>query len=505
MKKKKTHKFFANFFKKQKITPINNRVQTLLTDYPKKKHISEGYDQDKLKETFAFQSIPEVPYTADEYFTELEQNLVPEAVNVATPRFIGHMTSALPNFIPEIARVITKLNQNVVKIETSQSATFSERQALAMLHELLFDHSKDFYEKHIHNIESTLGIVTSGGTIANITALQCARNRAYPTIERYGMQRGARGVVLCSSLGHYSIKKAMGLLGLGTDNLITIPTDAENRIQIEALEAKIEELEKEQIKVIALIGIAGSTECGSIDPLETMSAIAQKHDIHFHVDAAWGGPVKFSEKNGYLLKGIEKADSITIDGHKQLYLPMGIGIILFKDPTTASKIEKQSEYIIRKTSIDLGKRSVEGSRPFNSLYLQAGFKLIGRQNYGALIDKGIENAKMMATFIEEQDDFELLTVPETNIFLYRYIPKAFRNKEILKEDNVYLNDYNKRLQTLQKERGNTFVSYTTLTLQKYEYDSVVGLRVVLANPLVKMKHIKAIIKEQRAIASELEK
>lgn len=501
MKNNKLHTFLAAQFDHTKVASFSKKMQEILLSHRNQKNVSKKYDSQELEHLFDFQSIPETGISEDEYIAELEHKLLPSSTNVGAPNFIGHMTSALPNFIPDIANLVTTLNQNVVKIETAQSATFYERQAIAMLHELMYNNTSSFYKNHIHNRNSTLGIVASGGTIANITALQCARNLVYPEIEKKGIFNEDKGIVICSELGHYSIKKSMGLLGLGSENLITIPTDHENKIRIDLLKKAIISYQKKQKKIIAIIGIAGTTECGSIDPLDELANIALNHQIYFHVDAAWGGPVKFSNIYSHLLKGIEKADSITIDGHKQLYLPMGIGLVLFKNPKTALSIEKESEYIIRKTSIDLGKRSIEGSRPSHSFYLQAGLKLLGKQKYAWLIEKGIENAREMADYLTTLNDFELLTLPETNIFLYRYLPKGFNAKT--EASNKSLNAFNKALQRKQMEAGNTFVSYTTVALEKYNKQRIVGLRVVLANPLITLENFKSSIEEQRLLANDI--
>ncbi|GAA3625835.1 aminotransferase class V-fold PLP-dependent enzyme [Flavivirga jejuensis] len=502
-KDKEINKFLATAFKNYKRTTLSKKIERMLGLYKRKKNVSKRYNQQSMERLFPFKSIPETNYPVKDYIIELERKILPYGTNVSSPKFIGHMTSALPNFTLDVAKLIASLNQNVVKLETAQSATFYERQAIAMLHELLYSNTKEFYEKHIHQTNSTLGIVCSGGTIANLTSLQCARNLLYPQIEKKGLYNESKGVVLCSELGHYSIKKSMGLLGIGSDSLITIPTDDQNKICIDTLKKTIHECQKKQLKIIALIGIAGTTECGSIDPLDALAEIAEIHNIYFHVDAAWGGSIKFSETYAYLLKGIEKADSITIDGHKQLYLPMGIGLVLFKDPKMAALIEKQSEYIIRKTSIDLGKRSIEGSRPAHSFYLQAGFKLLGKKMYARLIEKGIENTNNMADYLDTLDDFELLTFPETNIFLYRYIPETLGNIPKTKTVNKALNTFNKILQKKQMEAGNSFVSYTTVPLKKYDRDLIVGLRIVLASPLVNKTDLKLIIEEQRKLAKDI--
>src|SRR5262249_5882403 len=124
----------------------------------------------------------------DTYLADLFDRVVPHAVRAHAPRFIGHMTSALPAFVGPLARVVAALNQNVVKIETSNSFTQLERQALAMLHRLVYGRDEAFYREHAQGPDSTLGVMVSGGTVGNITGLWCARNLRFPA------SRGFAGV-----------------------------------------------------------------------------------------------------------------------------------------------------------------------------------------------------------------------------------------------------------------------------------------------------------------------
>eukprot|EP00487_Bulimina_marginata_P004175 TRINITY_DN20056_c0_g1_i1.p1 TRINITY_DN20056_c0_g1~~TRINITY_DN20056_c0_g1_i1.p1 ORF type:complete len:124 (+),score=17.35 TRINITY_DN20056_c0_g1_i1:118-489(+) len=111
---------------------------------------------------------------------------------------------------------------------------------------------------------------------------------------------------------------------------------------------KAHELQSQGIKVMAIVGVAGTTETGNIDPLDDMADLSHELGCHFHVDAAWGGATLLSQTYRPLLKGIERADSITIDAHKQMYVPMGAGLVLFKDPAATDAIEHHAEYILRK-------------------------------------------------------------------------------------------------------------------------------------------------------------
>ena len=296
---------------------------------------------EEIEADFSDSTIPEEPTYVSEYTEFVKQNLVAQSVHTAAPGFIGHMTSALPYFMLPLSRIMTALNQNLVKVETSKAFTPLERQVIAMLHRLVYPGEDTFYDRWIHDSRYALGALCSGGTIANVTALWVARNRLFAPsgsfrgIAREGLPRALKHLgcedlaVLVSRRGHYSLGKAIDLLGLGRDNLILVDTDADNRIDMACLRAECQRLQKENIRPLALVGIAGTTETGNVDPLEEMANLAAELDCHFHVDAAWGGPTLFSERHRHLLDGIERADSVTIDAHKQLYVPMGAGMVVF--------------------------------------------------------------------------------------------------------------------------------------------------------------------------------
>ncbi|MBA3029444.1 MAG: aminotransferase class V-fold PLP-dependent enzyme, partial [Desulfobacteraceae bacterium] len=368
--------------------------------------------------------------------TGLIEDIAPHAVNVASPYFVGHMTSAIPFFMVHLKTIVAALNQNVVKVETSKVVSVVEKQVLAKLHRLIFKRDENFYEEHVQNPNTTLGCFTDGGTLANTTALWVARNTAFPATEgfegieteglaaAYDKYKVHRSVILVSRLGHYSLKKAAGLLGLGNKNLIPVDVDHKNRINLKLLNQIIKDIENEKgrTKILAVVGIAGTTETGAVDPLPRLAEICKENKIHFHVDAAWGGPTLMSEKYGKLLTGIEQADSVTIDGHKQFYMPMTCGMVYFKDPTKMEYIAYHSRYVNRPGSVDLGIKSLSGSREANSLILDSTLKIMGSRGYGLLIEHGIETAKQFAREIGRRPLFEVISRPELNIFTYRVCP-----------------------------------------------------------------------------------
>ena len=389
---------------------------------------------DSLAASFCDSRIPDQPVDFESYLEYLSEYVIANSINTASPRFIGHMTSALPYFVRPLAKLMTAMNQNSVKVETAKSFSFYERQALAMMHRQIYNFPDHFYVKHIQNSQSTLGILSSGGTTANITAMWCARNTVlgakddFLGVEKEGLTAalnfyGYKGAaIIGSQLMHFSFDKAADLLGIGDRGLIKVPVDSNNRVKLKSLHQAVVECLEQNLCIIAIVGIAGTTDSGGVDSLSDIAEIAHAAKVHFHVDAAWGGPLIFSQQHRHKLAGIEQADSVTIDGHKQLYLPMGIGMLFLREPQTAKVIEKQASYTMRKGSFDLGKRALEGSRPGMALFLHAGLNLIGSKGYEFLIDEGIRKTQYMAARICAMPEFELLAEPDTNLIVYRYIP-----------------------------------------------------------------------------------
>ena len=483
----------------------------------KKALITEPFiELEQLKAQFKHIDIPLFPTDYKEYYQDLQKRVLPYSINTASPRFIGHMTSVLPAFTHDLSKLISMLNQNVVKIETSKSLTFLEREAIAILHNSFYNQPDSFYETHMQDSMSTLGIIVSNGTISNITALWVARNYNFRSdgsfkgvaeegfdkaLDYYGYQDS---IILVSPLLHYSFEKAVSLLGIGKKRIHYLPLTHRGVVDTKALQRFIIKCNKEKKHIMAIIGIAGATETGSIDPLMEMAKISGEFGIYFHVDAAFGGSVIFSDKYKHLLNGIEYADSITICGHKQLYLPMGISTCLFRDPKKIMAIYNTADYQATIESFDFGKASPEGSRPAISLLLHANLHLIGKKGYDLLIEIGIKNAQYLRACILENDAFELIGEPVINIVNYRYIPKKLRNKIskncLSEEENSLINEANILLQTQQFKAGKTFVSKTKIPSNKYHME-ILTLRAVLSNPLTTPKDINQVLNDQLQIAS----
>lgn len=473
----------------------------------------------QIERDFQAHQIPSEPKFVSDYAEQMMEKLVAHSVHTAAPSFIGHMTSALPYFVLPLSKMMVGLNQNLVKIETSKAFTPLERQVIGMMHHLVYGEGDSFYKKWMHSANHSLGAFCSGGTIANITALWIARNRLlkadgdFKGVAKEGLFRamkyyGYEGLaILVSERGHYSLGKAADILGIGREFLVPVKTDANNKVQIEEMRRVSRELNDKNIKVMAIVGVAGTTETGNVDPLNDLADLAAELGCHFHVDAAWGGATLLSDKYRYLLSGIERADSVTIDAHKQMYVPMGAGMVVFKHPSSAHAIEHHAEYILRKGSKDLGSQTLEGSRPGMAMLVHACLQVIGRQGYEILINRSLDKARYFAGLIKEHAEFELITEPELCLLTYRYVPAevqramAKASPDKLHKFNELLNGLTRFIQKTQREEGRSFVSRTRIKPERYQRQDTVVFRVVLANPLTTDQILFDVLEEQQQVAA----
>jgi len=482
-----------------------------------------GVTEEQIRDRFMSTDIRREPMSLKAYIESVIPALMNDSTAVSCSRQIGHMTGSLPHYMPPLAELVTAMQQNVVKTETAKAATFLEKQVVACLHRLIFKCDAAFYDTLLRDTETLSGMVTSGGTTANIIGLWIARNGAlgpdlaggFAGVEQAGLlaaalHYGYRGAVIVgSALMHYSLKKAADLLGIGVQGLVPIPYDEHFRVNVDELERKVLECKSKNVCVLAIVGIAGATETGSVDDLQALAAVARRHSVHFHVDAAWGGPCLFSKAMAPTLVGIESADTVTIDGHKQLFMPMGCGMLMLRDPNKVRLVAKTASYIIRKGSNDLGRFTLEGSRPGNAFYMHANLACLGSIGYERLMHRSARICRYMAKVLHSTQEFEVMLKPMMNILLYRYLPMPVREKLRGANPSYHglsdaeweeIDQANISLQERQKADGKTFVSRTTVYSPRCRR-SIVALRVVIGNPLTEEADIDQVISEQLRITS----
>ncbi|GLR72512.1 pyridoxal-dependent aspartate 1-decarboxylase PanP [Agaribacter marinus] len=500
------------------LAKIEKHLSDNLSDFLSQHVVAKKTSLEEIEKDFSNAAIPVAPEFVSSHAETLLDKLVAQSVNTYAPTFIGHMTSALPYFHLPLSKLLVGLNQNLVKIETSKAFTPLERQTLGMMHNLIYAQDEAFYEKYLHSARHSLGAFCSGGTIANITALWVARNKIL------GPDKDFRGVgnaglvnayrhyninnigIMASRRGHYSLGKTIDVLGIGRENMLSLPSPNQVLEPKDALRVG-REYQDDGNKMLAIVGIAGTTETGHVDPLDELADVANELGCWFHVDAAWGGATLFSDVYRDKLKGIEKADSVTIDAHKQMYVPMGAGMTIFKDPAHSNAVRHHAQYILREGSKDLGATTLEGSRNGMAMMLYSSLHIFGKGGYQLLIDRSIQLAHRFAELINSHPDFELVTEPTLSILTYRLRPATLSalstmhsQKQI--ELNKKLDSLTVSVQKQQREAGKSFVSRTRIEVNQYGSVPITVFRVVLANPLTTEKDLLAILDEQLSIVAK---
>jgi len=523
-----------------KFIEFGQELLEMIHDFFKEKGgIHSSISLPELSRIFDQTVTPDSPHLIKDVLAEIKEHVIAHSVKVGNPYYIGHMISAVPYFMILLEMIIAALNQNQVKIETAKASSFVERELVAWLHRLIYDKTERFYQKNIQNPRVALGNVTSDGTLANLTALMVAREKAFPPdgefpgVRAAGMDRALkyygfqRGVVLVSSRGHYSIKKAANILGLGEENVLNIPVDRNHKLDVGKLQRRLTSLKRKRgkgrTKVIAIVGIAGTTETGNVDDLDALAAASRDAGAHFHVDACWGGSALLVDKYRSMFKGIEEADSVSIDAHKLLYCPMTMGLVLFQNERDLNFLKHTSNYVIRRNSVDTGRFTIEGSRPFASLKPWASLKIIGRQGYALLFESARENTEVLKEILDTCGNFETLNEPELFIIIYRFIPQIAREQlaewEALRQAkggkkskglekkigkvNRVINALNIKLHKALRMDDTSFVSRTTLESTIYRPQNIVVLRAVLANPLTDKDILKEVVDTQNRIGMEI--
>jgi len=499
------------------LAKIERHLSDNISDFLSQHVVTKKTSLEEIEKDFFSAAVPDSPEFVSEHAESLLTKLVAHSVNTYSPTFIGHMTSALPYFHLTLAKLLVGLNQNLVKIETSKAFTPLERQTLGMMHNLIYQQDDKFYEDYLHSADHSLGSFCSGGTVANITALWVARNQLFsadgkfPGVAKAGLAAAYRHYgydnigVMSSNRGHYSLSKTVDVLGIGRNNMLTVHSPTQKLDPHQALRLG-KAYQESGNKLLAIVGVAGTTETGHVDPLDELADVAKELDCWFHVDAAWGGATLFSERYRGKLAGIEHADSVTIDAHKQMYVPMGAGMALFKDPKHSNAVRHHAQYILREGSKDLGATTLEGSRNGMALMVYSSLHILGRRGYELLINKSIELALEFAAMINAHPDFELTTQPTLSLLTYRLRPQTLSGLENMPVSDI--TNINKKLDSLtvsvqkqQREAGKSFVSRTRIEIEKYNGEVITVFRVVLANPLTTKEHLSDILEEQIEIAS----
>ena len=419
--------------------------------------------------------LPEKGVDIDEILTRFRRDIAPHAMGVPSPRYFGQFNPT-PLPIAVWADVFTSmLNQNAGAWRNGPTSAMIEARVIRWLCDLLEYGPRSF------------GTLASGGSEANLIALKCARDSVNAKIKDHGVcvARNAL-VVYASEQCHYSIDKSVDILGMGRTSLHKIPTDDRFHIRVDALRERIAHDRKHGYLPACIVGVAGTTSTGVIDPLDELAAVARENDCWYHVDAAYGAPLAFSPKHKEKLHGIELADSITFDPHKWMFVPFSCGAVLVRDGARVLRdaFDMTPEYL----SEDRGGADVDfdffrygqmGTRRFNSLKLWMAIKFMGREGYARTVERQIELTEYLASRIDALANFERLGEVETAVCCFRHKSGA-----------------DQRLQQLLEREGEVWLTTTVLQGRR-------ALRVNVNSFLTEKQHIDLLVTQIEKAAATL--
>lgn len=351
---------------------------------------------------------------ASDLLSTLRDDILHNSLAIHHPHNLGHQV-ATPLPMAVLCDLVASLtNQAMAVYETGPSATMLERQVIRWLTSLIGWDTAD-------------GVLTSGGAQANLTALLAARQRAVDwNVWKSGLG-GQQLRILASEHSHYSVARAAGIMGLGTDAVIKVAADAQGRMLMPTLVAAHQQCLQRGQCVIAVVATAGCTPTGSIDPLQAIGEYCQAQQLWLHVDGAHGASALLSEQHRHQLQGIALADSVVWDGHKLLYMPAAVSAVLFRRASDSyAAFAQDASYLFHGDSVkdeefNISYRTLECTKRMMGLKLWAAFSLYGVQGMGALVDEAFNKAQLLTDKLQAHHAFELLMQPQTNIVCFRHV------------------------------------------------------------------------------------
>ncbi|HKG12636.1 MAG TPA: pyridoxal-dependent decarboxylase [Pyrinomonadaceae bacterium] len=423
--------------------------------------------------------LPDVGVSAEEVFEKFRRDVIPHAMNIPSPRYFGLFNpTPLPVAVWADA-LISALNQNGAAWRNSPSASAVEARVLRWLCRLIGYGPEAF------------GTLTSGGSEANLVGLKCARDRAVEGARDRGLRSSdAPGelLVYASEQSHYSFVKSVDILGLGREGLRKIDSDERFHIRTDLLRETIKRDIGEGHTPLCVAGAAGATSTGVVDPLDELADIAREFGLWFHVDAAYGGGLAFSEKHRARLKGIERADSVTVDPHKWMFVPFECGALLVRDGARVLRdaFDITPEYL----SDDRGGADVEydffrygqlGTRRAMALKVWMALKTVGVRGYAAAVERQIDLVKHLASRFDELEDFERVGEVETALCCVRFIPTWARSLSGGEQDELQ-----RALQRRVEQSGGAWLATTVLHGRR-------ALRINVNSFLTERRHIDYLV------------
>ncbi len=297
---------------------------------------------------------------------------------------------------------------------------------------------------------TSAGAFTSGGTVSNVTAIAAARERAVPGARHEGLA-GRHVAVYCSQEVHYSVTRAVELLGIGSANLRAVAIDGLRRMRPDGLDEAIAADVAAGITPVAVVATAGTTLTGAIDPIDAIADVCGRHSVWLHVDGAYGLPAAAAASRAPMFAGLARADSCSIDAHKWLYLPKACGVVLVRDDEALAEAfaHEQGYLPHQRHELHAADITLEYSRPFRALKLWLAFRAHGAAQFRQAIEQNLAEADLLYRRAQMTEDFEVMEAPpQLSIAPLRHVPPGVAD----------LNAHNQALATAIQADGRVYLA-----------------------------------------------
>ena len=409
----------------------------------------------------------------EDLLEELMQKFIADSNHLHSPNYAGHQVSvSLPT--AALAECAYSLLNSPATIYEMGPASYAIEQAIVcwMADKLYIDR------------ETAGAVLTSGGSLGNLTALLAARQiKGGYDVWNKGVSKDL--AIIVSDENHYSISRAAHIMGLGRESIYKVQTNADFAMNLEDLKNVYKQSQLENKTIIAVCISACSTATGAYDDINPIADFCEANDLWLHVDGAHGASVALSDKYKHLIEGINRADSVVWDAHKMMAIPSLITAVIYKKRSESyAAFFQEASYIISESTIerDSCNRTVECTKPGMAVKLYLSLAIHGEKFFEDYIDYTHDLARDFAKLINEQDDFELAVEPQSNIVCFRYIKEGLSNDE--------LNDLQVEIRDKIMKSGDFYLVKTGLRGNTY-------LRVSLMNPMTKIEHLEKLLELAR--------
>lgn len=437
----------------------------------------------------ATQAIPyRAPDKAWEYWSsrgpspsvvDLARDVMAQSVRLHHPHYVGHQINPALPVTALAALLVDLLNNGMGVYEMGMAGTAIERYVVREV------------ATRLGMPDDADGFLTSGGSLANLTALLAARaHQASHDV----WQEGNRGplAILVSDAAHYCVDRAVRIMGLGQLGVQVIPTNAQFQLRTDLLEPARRRLVDQGVTVLGVVGSACSTSTGSFDDLTAIADFCERHQLWFHADAVHGGALAFSDKYRSRLAGIERADSVAIDFHKMLMTPTLCSALIFRRGGQSYRtFSQQADYLFAQSSepewFNLARRTFECTKNMMGFKFYCILKTHGPELLALHVEYLCELAQTFADQIRQRTNLELAMQPQANIVCFRYVGATRDEQEI---DRL-----NKIIREKMVKDGKYYLVQTTLR-------GAIWLRTTLSNPFTTPDHLQGLLDELERYARE---